>query len=628
MRNNLKSFIVGFLLVPSLVLAGNSTDRQKQIAFNPGQFFQRNFVLNPDAEQNTSNVTVSGATVTRNTTTPIEGKADFSVSLGNNATDTVTWTIGTLDSTLKSGNCELRLNYTASSIGSNVKFGVYQGSNLIASTLALATQSVANPTVSLNAPCGDLSSATTVKLYNDTGNSGTSSLKIDHVYYGSATNIGSAIIETDWKSYTPTFGADFGTPTSVSFFYKLIGDTLYVQGTFTTGTLSAANGGISIPGGYTIDSTKVSVNNNNTSAGPVVGFWTQGDHSNYMGNIVTATASSTSAVFIANQFSNASPGPLVAGAFNGIGFSTTKTAVNFAVPIVGSSTMTTFSPNLQALSWSGYHSGSDCSWSTTSTSYADPSDDASCTFTERTNTNFGTVTTYGASKPGFTWIPKKIGKYYVCGRFPMYNNTANKEAAVQIWDGTTVIGTARTNQNGTASELTSVSVCGIYNVSAISSVSIRAQIRAESSSTTFISGNTGAESAEWSIFALDQNIPAPVLVGSVTATNTTSVVYGAIGGASDETSCTGTCTIYGSSGEGTTASRSATGDYSLTFPSGVFKSGTIPKCTCNAVEVGTGFRLCAPGTGGSNTSFLMRVRNPTSLAATDGYVVFSCVGQR
>lgn len=46
-------------------------------------------------------------------------------------------------------------------------------------------------------------------------------------------------IPGNWVSYTPALTA-FGTPTGVSFLWKRDGDTLYVQGTFTSGTPTAS----------------------------------------------------------------------------------------------------------------------------------------------------------------------------------------------------------------------------------------------------------------------------------------------------------------------------------------------------------------------------------------------------
>lgn len=59
---------------------------------------------------------------------------------------------------------------------------------------------------------------------------------------------GSAV--TDWLAYTPTI-VGFGTPSSVLFDYRRVGDTIQVRGRFTSGTNTAVLASISFPGGLT-----------------------------------------------------------------------------------------------------------------------------------------------------------------------------------------------------------------------------------------------------------------------------------------------------------------------------------------------------------------------------------------
>ncbi|NDC95540.1 hypothetical protein EB077_09575, partial [bacterium] len=162
----------------------------------------KNYISNPSAFMNTVGTSVSGsATIARNTTSPLTAISDFSISLPNNATDYVAFSTDTFDSSMSGKNCELRLDYTASSIGSNVVVQIVQGSNIVASSSALSTASTAR-TVSVNAPCGDLSTATTIRVANSTGNSGTSALKVANVTYGLATNLSQVSQAQFYGSYT------------------------------------------------------------------------------------------------------------------------------------------------------------------------------------------------------------------------------------------------------------------------------------------------------------------------------------------------------------------------------------------------------------------------------------------
>lgn len=74
-------------------------------------------------------------------------------------------------------------------------------------------------------------------------------VKFDNFILGPQAKLyGSAV--TDWLAYTPTI-VGFGTPSSVLFDYRRVGDTIQVRGRFTSGTNTAVPASISFPGGLT-----------------------------------------------------------------------------------------------------------------------------------------------------------------------------------------------------------------------------------------------------------------------------------------------------------------------------------------------------------------------------------------
>ncbi len=75
---------------------------------------------------------------------------------------------------------------------------------------------------------------------------------------------------TDWQSYTPTF-TGFGTVATQTFWWRREGDSVLIKGRFTSGTSTAVEARISLPSGFTSDSTKV----NGTIE--VAGFFQSGD---------------------------------------------------------------------------------------------------------------------------------------------------------------------------------------------------------------------------------------------------------------------------------------------------------------------------------------------------------------
>ena len=71
------------------------------------------------------------------------------------------------------------------------------------------------------------------------------SLKSNNVVYQGTTS------QLDTNSYTPTFQG-FGTVSNVDFTYRQEGDSIVIQGFFTSGTPTATEAQISLPNGYTI----------------------------------------------------------------------------------------------------------------------------------------------------------------------------------------------------------------------------------------------------------------------------------------------------------------------------------------------------------------------------------------
>jgi len=95
------------------------------------------------------------------------------------------------------------------------------------------------------------------------------SLAVDNVVVGpQVVQYGAPV--TDWQSYTPTF-TGFGTVSTQTFWWRREGDSVLIKGRFTSGTSTAVEARISLPSGFTSDSTKV----NGTIE--VAGFFQSGD---------------------------------------------------------------------------------------------------------------------------------------------------------------------------------------------------------------------------------------------------------------------------------------------------------------------------------------------------------------
>ncbi len=75
-------------------------------------------------------------------------------------------------------------------------------------------------------------------------------------------------VPSEWTTFTPTI-TNFGSTSSVTFYWKRIGDSIAIQGYFVMGTGGAGVASISLPTGLTTDTNKLN-SSNNTACGRLV----------------------------------------------------------------------------------------------------------------------------------------------------------------------------------------------------------------------------------------------------------------------------------------------------------------------------------------------------------------------
>lgn len=150
-------------------------------------------------------------------------------------------------------------------------------------------------------------------------------------------------------------------------------------------------------------------------------------------------------------------------------------------------------------SWGGYHDD-NCSWSTSSTSFADPSADSTCTLVELFNINFGTVTSYlsGSDKlPGIVFTPSETGGYYVCSFYTISGASNGDNFSGELSDLSSPITFAEAKIN-TGDNFRWIGACGIYNATSLASKTIRWRFRSTGGNN--VSAGAGADVAmTWSI---------------------------------------------------------------------------------------------------------------------------------
>lgn len=558
---NLK-FLLAFALTFGMVSEGFSalTDFDRQ------EFTFENALAdnNPGFESGTVKWTASGGTFVVNSGTQIVPNSKQFATWDSNAS---AQTLQTAAVTVpKTGNCEFSIWIAVPSGTATHTITITDGTNDI-----VTAQTITNNTNALkhivNFPCP---SSGTVRGKLTSVASNEPSISLDNARLGSASNIGTAQLATHWIGYSPTIG-NLGTGSTVtnSGFWRQVGDSMEIMMQVVkdsnngSGALAVT---FSLPTGYNIDSTKLPGANIRT-----VGFATD------------ATAGTTGSVVYLNATQvylyNMSAG---AGQWNGSAFTANKTVnLVFTVPIQGWSASQVVMPDAQGLSWSGNHAN-NCIWTTTSASFADPANDATCTFTERTNRNFGTVTTAGASTPGIVFTPKRTGRYFVCATAGVYNSTAAAYAAVQLINVTSGTGIStigmRQVSSGTNDERIAT-ICGITDISSLSSTTISLRINASAGTTTLSSGSS-ANTVEWSIFNVDQPVQA-ILANSVISNVANGI---RIEGASIDN--TGTATIVRQTGSWiNSVSRTGAGVVEINYSSSLWSVAPICTLTINAATL-------------------------------------------
>lgn len=104
---------------------------------------------------------------------------------------------------------------------------------------------------------GNTTASLRLVIYDANATSGSITFLFDDFYLGPQTApVGAPV--TDWNSnltFSPSAG--FGTVMATDYRWKRVGDTMFVEGTFTPGTVAASTAYIQLPSGYTIDTTKL-----------------------------------------------------------------------------------------------------------------------------------------------------------------------------------------------------------------------------------------------------------------------------------------------------------------------------------------------------------------------------------
>ena len=580
-----------------------------------GAVMGRNYIKNPSGLFNVNNISVANsATVARNTGTPLTRIADIEVTLPNNTNGYAEWAANLTDLSIGGQNCEVRFDYIASSIGSQVFAQALDTGTVVAQQQLSAASSPRQ--FSMNVPCNGTGATTTVRITNATGNSGTSNIKVANMSYGKASNVGTVAQASLYGTVTTVGTTDCRwTVTSNQSFSNYAADT-DCNTAVATGNASAPSTkipGITFqtlpPGQYLIKavgyfyntslarecSFRFSDGTNHSSPATLYTGSGTGSDGNLEGVITYNTAQNNVTIQVQGTGATGSQTCDIINLSSSMGF-------QIQVYRFPSASEQAVRPDVLPASWSGYH-GNNCSWSRTSTAYGDPGADAVCTFIEINNRNFGTVTSYlsGSDKlPGIVFTPARAGRYLVMVDFQAAASNAIATASyrMETSDGVLISEGSHVQSASSGSFETKYSLKGIADAASTSPLTIRIQCKATAGNCQYVPAGANG-TIFWTVIALDQSFPAPLLVGSVTSNSSGLERVERVMVSEDPAACSASpCTITNQTGSWVSSvTRSGTGTYTVNIAAGIFS--TRPSCFVTG-QVGGAARTC--NNNGANTT--------------------------
>jgi hypothetical protein len=529
---------------------------------------------NPGFESGKSGWTASGGTFTTVTSgsNVLFGKGSATWD-SNAASQTFSSSTKTIPNGLLGRNCEAAIVTQVPSGTATHKVQAIVGTDTYSQDIVSTTGPYRNV---ITFPCP--ATATTARIRELSVAANEPLIVNDDGYIGEATNIGATQIATAWASYTPVY-TGFGTVAVSEVEWRRIGDSIQVRGYFIAGTPTAVSARLGLPLGFTLDVTSPAqtsqsrrlgsatsaASTSTTIASSGAGPFAITNDNTQTGSVAFSISTKTTA----NHYELAN-GSGIAGTGYSMSF-------EFTAKIAGWAPQNVLMPDQQGNSWSGLHA-SDCSWARTGTTFGDPAADATCTFIERQNFNFGAVTSYlsgGNKLPGIVFTPRFSGRYFVCA------NASSAGAATQYAtaehrlidsNGVTISAMAR-QMSSAANEAAPMMLCGLTNLSSGAPATIKLEVAANSGAVTVAASNGNVVAVEWTIFPIDVPVKA-VLANSVSS----NVVGGArLVWATVAASCTSSpCTLQDSSGDISSIVRSGTGSYTVNFAAGTWS--TAPTC--------------------------------------------------
>lgn len=472
-----------------------------------------------------------GGTLTTTSTAANVGNGSFAFSYDASAnTDHADSSAVTIPAGLFGKNCLLDFYYKG--FDANITAQVHDGTNVVASQALAAATTYTR--FQLNFVCP---SSGTLQMRLLAGADAAIGYW-DEVHLGSATNVVSGLITTEWASYTPTTNG-LGTVASVEMKWRRIGDSIEIAGNLTTGTTTASEARVGLPSGLT--SAAIS---NIRIAGV-----TFPDNVDGGSNIsALSTLIEPSVTYLTFGFRNGASAPLTKQNGSSIFANSTRVSINALVPISGW-TASTSTVSIDTLNWrvDANISGANPDLGTSDQASYTGIENGSLTLTNNTgdgvltaqipcsstNASSGTTCSAGNESVGVAFNIPRAGAVRACANFSHAWSTGASgviSAAFQIVE--TPNNAQTISQEGKSRIMDQINtasisgtyphqVCGTFNFSSAGQKTLR--LFYEQDVTATVNSNlvigdalstVGQRDIHWEVYPIDQQMPMPSIIGN------------------------------------------------------------------------------------------------------------------
>ncbi len=157
---------------------------------------------------------------------------------------------------------------------------------------------------------------------------------------------------------------------------------------------------------------------------------------------------------------------------------------------------------VKVVAWSGYIDSISGGCARTSTTLGDPSACTGIALTQRQNNGFGTVSLTSGGLPSLDITPDHAGLYLACADIGVTASASAGIGAQLIDSNSQVIGTSGGFIIPSSVNFARMQVCGLWNITSTSTISIKVQTRASTGTITINGGTSTLPGIEWTIYAI------------------------------------------------------------------------------------------------------------------------------